>query len=302
VAAQAGENEKTIAISSTWRLSRTRKATRPCGRPTRVLSTPVTLQDTSKEKGVDLNWPAQYANGGPTEDYDFKIDETNPWIKITDDKGRRPRPRRRTDRLPGDAQLLRLGRLDAPQGGRRAFRPTHCGGACPEPPRPGGARRAKDDNLNHIADAWEDCYDLASKDAAADDENVPVGDGTNGDNAGALRRVPRLHIGKDNHHERLSPVYKDLFIVDYDQLGAGIYQKSTGVHGSPGSRPAADCHFPTSNAAAPPGGQLRHGQWSLRTGLRHRLRNTHIGTWAVGLQSRGWACRRRFRWFRSMPR
>jgi hypothetical protein len=246
-----------------------------------VLKYTITLQDTSKEKGVDLNWPSQYANGGPTEDYDFQIDETNPWIKITDDKGQSAETKEEglTDfrvtlnsydwggwtHLKVVAELSDHSTVVAHVRGH----PDQEALAVP-----------KDDNSNHIADAWEGWYELPSKDGAADDDDVPVGDGTKGDNVALYEEYRGFHIGKDNHHERLSPVFKDLFIVDYDQLGAGIYQKSTGVHVhllTPQQTAISD-----QNAAAHQAANYVTVNGHYGRAYAIALRNTHIGTWGVG--------------------
>ena len=278
---QADDNEKTIGNFIDVEIVAHTKGDPTLRPPKRVLKYTITLQDTSKEKGVDLNWPSQYANGGPTEDYDFKIDETNPWIKITDDKGQSAETKEEdlTD------FWVTLNSYD--WGGWTHLKVVaelsdHTTVVAHVQSHPDQEALAvpKDDNLNHIADAWEDCYDLASKDAAADDDNVPVGDGTNGDNVALYDEYRGFHIGKDNHHERLSPVYKDLFIVDYDQLGAGIYQKSTGVHVhllTPQQTAISD-----QNAAAHQAANYVTVNGHYGRAYAIALRNTHIGTWGVG--------------------
>ena len=278
---QAGEDEKTLGDLIDVEIVAHTKGDPASPPPRRVLKYTITLQDTAKEKGVDLNWPSQYANGGPTEDYDFQIDETNPWIKITDDKGQSAETKEEglTDfrvtlnsydwggwtHLKVVAELSDHSTVVAHVRGH----PDQEALAVP-----------KDDNSHHIADAWEGWYELPSNDGAADDDDVPVGDGTKGDNVALYEEYRGFHIGKDNHHERLSPVFKDLFIVDYDQLGAGIYQKSTGVHVhllTPQQTAISD-----QNAAAHQAANYVTVNGHYGRAYAIALRNTHIGTWGVG--------------------
>jgi hypothetical protein len=224
---QADDNEKTIGNFIDVEIVAHTKGDPALRPPQRVLKYTITLQDTSKQKGVDLNWPSRDHGGGPTTDYDFRIDETNPWIKLTDAQGQAAETKQEglTDfRVTlnsydwgGWTQLKVVAELSD-----HSTVTAHVRGAPQQT-----LAVPKDDDGNHIADAWEQWYDLPSKDGAADDDDVPVGDGK-GDSVALYDEYRGFHIG--GRHERLSPKTKDLFVWDRDKLGSGYYEQSTGVH------------------------------------------------------------------------
>jgi hypothetical protein len=85
----------------------------------------------------------------------------------------------------------------------------------------------KDDNGNHIADVWEENWELTGAQADADDDDRPVGDGHKGDSIPLYDEYRGFRIG--GRHERLSPITKDLFVLDSASLGGGVYQAASGV-------------------------------------------------------------------------
>jgi hypothetical protein len=53
----------------------------------------------------------------------------------------------------------------------------------------------RDGNNNHIADAWEESYALASIEQDADDDDYPVGDSHKGDSIALYDEYRGFHIG-----------------------------------------------------------------------------------------------------------
>lgn len=193
--------------------------------PKKVLKYTITLEDTSQEKGVDCNWPDP---DRATTDYDMKIDPDNGWIKVPDDKGQSAETKQEgltefrvtinSYDWGGYAKLKVVAELE---GGQSVV--AHVRGhsdqvflAIPQ-----------DDNNNHIADWWEHFFDLKNTDPSADDDDFPQGDGDKGDSIALYDEYRGFHIG--GKHDRLSPELKDLFIVDQDGLGAGVYPQTTMV-------------------------------------------------------------------------
>jgi len=223
---QADENEKTIGNFIDVEIVAHTKGDPTLQPPQRVLKYTVTLQDTSKQKGVDLNWPSPDRGSGPTTDYDFRIDETNPWIKLTDPQGQAAETKQEglTDfwvtlnsyDWGGWTQLKVVAELSD-----HSTVTAHVRGAPQQT-----LAVPKDDDGDHVADAWEDMWGVPAGDGAADDDDVPVGNGK-GDSVALYDEYRGFHI--KGRHERLSPKTKDLFVLDYDKLGSGYYEQSTGV-------------------------------------------------------------------------
>jgi hypothetical protein len=224
---QAGEDQKTIGNFIDVEIVAHKKDDPDSPPPKQVLKYTITLEKTSQEAGVDLNTPAQYSASHATCDYDMRIDETNPWITLSDSTGQSARTKQPnlTDfRVTvnsydwgGWTQLKVVAELSD-----HTNVTAHVRGA----PQLTLAI-PRDGNNNHIADAWEESYALASIEEAADDDDFPVGDSHKGDSIALYDEYRGFHIG--GKHERLSPKTKDLFIWDYDKLGAGYYSQSTGV-------------------------------------------------------------------------
>jgi len=195
--------------------------------PKQVKKYTITLENTSREQGVDLNWPSSMAGAKATKDYDFRIDPKNARVKVTDSDGQQAET---TQENLTDFKV-RLNSYD--WGGWTQLKvvavlsdhspvTAHVRGA---PDRTLAV--PKDDNGNHIADVWEENWELTGTQADADDDDRPVGDGHKGDSIPLYDEYRGFHIG--GRHERLSPITKDLFVLDSASLGGGVYQAASGV-------------------------------------------------------------------------
>ncbi len=222
---QADKDEKTIGNFIDIGIVAHTKGDSGLKPPKTVLKYTITLEDTSQEKGVDSNWPdADRA----TTDYDMKIDPVNPWIKVTDDKGQTAETKqegltefRVTINSYDWGGYTKLKVIAEIKGGQSVV--AHVRGH----PDQDFLAIPKDDNQNHIADWWEHFFDLKNTDPSADDDNFPEGDGDKGDSIALYDEYRGFHIG--GKHDRLSPEFKDLFVVDRDGLGGGVYSQATMV-------------------------------------------------------------------------
>ncbi|SPE39690.1 exported hypothetical protein [Candidatus Sulfopaludibacter sp. SbA3] len=223
---QAGDDEKTIGNYIEAQIVAHKKDDPDSPPPKQVLKYTVTLQKTSREKGVDLNWPPK---GQAKDDYDLKLDATNPLLKITGDTDQAQSAETTQEDL--EAFIVRINCYD--WGGYTNLAVTaelsdhttvtaHVRGN-----RQQSLAIPKDDDGNHIADSWEESFGLQAGDPASDEDSQPAGHGHNGDSIALYDEYRGFRIqGKP---QRLSPVTKDLFIWDASALGAGLYQASTGV-------------------------------------------------------------------------
>ncbi|MDR3774516.1 MAG: hypothetical protein P4L26_14275 [Terracidiphilus sp.] len=224
---QAGKDEKTIGNDIDVGIVAHTKGDPSLKPPKKVLKYTITLEDTSKEKGVDSNWPNP---NSATTDFDMKIDPLNGWIKVADEKGQSAETKQEgltefkvsinSYDWGGSTKLKVIAELE---GGQTVV--AHVRGHTDQD----FLSIPKDDNQNHIADYWEDIFGLKNADASADDDQHPLGDGHNGDSIALYDEYRGFHIGGNGKHERTSPETKDLFILDSDGLGAGIYEQATGV-------------------------------------------------------------------------
>ena len=195
--------------------------------PKQVKKYTITLENTSREQGIDLNWPSSMAGAKATKDYDFRIDPKNALVKVIDDDGQQAETTQEnlTDfkvRLNsydwGGYTTLKV--VATLSDGSKVTAHIHAGTS-------ESLNVPQDDNQNHIADVWEKNWGLTGAQADADDDDRPVGDGYKGDSIPLYDEYRGFHIG--GHHERLSPITKDLFILDSAGLGGGVYSASTNV-------------------------------------------------------------------------
>jgi hypothetical protein len=222
---QAGQDEKTIGNSVDVGVVAHTEGDPSLKPPKKVLKYTITLEDTSKEKGVDSNWPK---SDDATTDFDMQIDPKQELVKVTDAKGQAAtvdqqdvtefRVRINSYDWGGYTRLKVVAELE---GGDTVV--AHVRGHSDQD----SLAIPKDDNQNHIADGWEDQFGLENTAATADDDDTPAGDGHNGDSIVLYDEYRGFHIS--GKHERLSPNVKDLLILDLDKLGSGIYAQSTQV-------------------------------------------------------------------------
>ena len=78
-----------------------------------------------------------------------------------------------------------------------------------------------DDNENHIADKWEEKYEVSGESADSDNDNKPEGVGSNKEAGDGFTNYEEYRgFFVNGEWEDTDPKYKDLFI--YDELGFGI--------------------------------------------------------------------------------
>ena len=262
---QAGNDEKTMGNDIDVGIVAHTKGDPSLKPPKKVLKYKITLEDTSREKGVDSNWPSP---NDATTDYDMKIDPLNGWIKVADQTGQSAETKREgltefrvtinSYDWGGYAKLKVIAYLE---GGQTVV--AHVRGHADQD----FLSIPKDDNQNHIADWWEQVFGLKNVDASADDDRIPLGDGHNGDSIALYDEYRGFHIGDENKHERLSPEIKDLFVLDRDHLGGGIYAQATGV----------SVHL------------INTSQWSVKNGARNICvvtgNGSHGNVYAISLRN-----------------
>jgi hypothetical protein len=223
---QAGEDEEKLGNFIDVEILAHKKGGPSSDPPKKVLRYKIELEDTSKEKGVDANWPPK---SSAKATYDMEIDKDSPWITVTDKEGQHAETKEDQEGLTdftvtvdsydwgGYTKLHVTAELED-----HSTVVAHVHGH----PDHDFLLVPKDDNSNHIADGWEHEYGLDNSDPAADEDSVPPGDYDRGDNIALYDEYRGFHIS--GQHERLSPKTKDLFIFDPSDLGIGLYG-DTGV-------------------------------------------------------------------------
>ena len=224
---QAKDDEKTVGNYIDIGIVAHSKGDPSLKPPKQVKKYTITLENTSREQGVDLNWPSSMAGAKATKDYDFRIDPKNTLVKVIDSDGQQAET---TQENLTDFKV-RLNSYD--WGGYTTLKvvaklsdgspvTAHIHGGTSE-----SLSVPQDDNQNHIADVWEKNWGLTGAQADADDDDRPVGDGHKGDSIPLYDEYRGFRIG--GRHERLSPITKDLFVLDSASLGGGVYQAASGV-------------------------------------------------------------------------
>ena len=179
------------------------------------------LVDVSKEKGVCLNWPGDMNS---TDGFDLKIEpESNASLKVDGDG-------QSAESAAGlDASHVTITSHDWAAYGKLTVTVVFDDGSEVNAHVLGNPSKQqltipKDDNGNHIADFWEKHYIGGSSDAKADDDLVPLGDHSLGDGLSLYEEYRGFVV--QGKHLRTSPIEKDLFVRDDDNLGLGYFAQS----------------------------------------------------------------------------
>jgi hypothetical protein len=179
------------------------------------------LINVSKEQGVCLNWPRAYF---ATHDYDLKIEpKSNDLLKVAGDG-------QSAESAAGQNESsVTITSYDWGAHGKLKVTVVFDDGSGDTAHVLGDQSKQaltipKDDNGNHIADFWEKHYIGGSSEAKADDDLVPIGNTDKGDGLSLYEeyrgfRVQRKHI-------RTSPIEKDLFVRDNNDLGLDYFAQS----------------------------------------------------------------------------
>jgi len=203
------------------------------------------LVDTSHQPGTCLNWPPPEQTKSPA-DFDFKIDkDQNPDLDV------KPDGQSATSKKP-DLQQMSIWISSYDWGGWSKLQVSadlsngQKNVAAELQGRPGVKEVSipKDDNNNHVADAWEVTGEPT--DATADEDSSPTGDPKhNGDVLSYYEEYRGFHISSqitpvpyvegrtlDRNHVRTDPGRKDIFIYDKGNLGLGYFAASgMAIHG-----------------------------------------------------------------------
>jgi hypothetical protein len=178
----------------------------------------VWLADTSKEKGLCMNYPK---SGTSTSHLGFRIKHTPGWTVTEEDQhAQADHPH------PQSAVILNC----YDYGGWTNVMATAelADGQTVVARAKGGSQGTqlsvpKDDNHNHVADGWEEGRGW-SPDATADTDGLPQGDGVDGDGLSFYEEYRGFRC--KGVHTRTDPVHKDLFIYDQNDLGIGCFGDS----------------------------------------------------------------------------
>lgn len=188
------------------------------------------LVGTSQQPGVCLNWPPK---DKAKTDFDLEIDKDHNSQLHVD-------PNSKGQRASSDSGLQEsdVTVVSHDWGGWGTLKVTavlddeahtEVVARLKEQPNKTALSIPKDDNGNHIADAWENDEAPPSTDAKSDDDDSPhtespPGDGHTGDGLSLYEEYRGFRI--QGSHERTHPTQKDVFIFDRDKLGRGSFGMS----------------------------------------------------------------------------
>jgi len=180
------------------------------------------LVDVSKEKGVCLNWPD---DKNSTDGFDLKIDpDSNKSLKVAGDGQSAESP------MGLNESTVTITSHDWGAYGKLRVTVMFDDGTGDTAHVLGDRSKQaltipKDDNGNHIADFWEKHYPGGSSDAKADDDIDPRGDDKcQGDGLSLYEEYRGFRV--QGKHIQTSPIEKDLFVRDDDNLGLGYFAQS----------------------------------------------------------------------------
>lgn len=182
----------------------------------------ITLNKVSNERGVCLNWPEK-ADAKTTPD--LKIDpQENPNLEVADDG------QSATSKQPGESVNVKIACYDWGAYGQLTATALFEDGSEITAHVEGGEKYEltipQDDDSNHIADWWDKRFAGNSKEATADADRVPAGDGDQGDGLSLYEEYRGFRV-KGGQHLRTDPLLKDLFIFDADNLRLGYFAQSS---------------------------------------------------------------------------
>lgn len=229
---QAGENEGVLGNFIDVKVIAHKKGDRKAAPPQKVKTYKIDLIDVSREKGVDCNWPPKSV---AKDDFDLKIDDDNPWIKVEG-----PGRQRADTKQEGLAEFrFTVDSYDWGAHGRvRVVAELEGGGEVVAhvegQPKVETPALPKDDNDNGIADGWEAKYGVKDTSPSADEDQgelgpglKPHGDGHDGDGIALYDEYRGFHV--QGRREGLSPKLKDLFVWDALGLGAGVFPMASKI-------------------------------------------------------------------------
>lgn len=198
------------------------KKGKPGSTPTQGASFKFELVDVSREPGVCLNWPPKSQVKDPP-DFDLKIDKDNPYLDgppAEDGQSAKSKDKLR-------AVDLTIVSHDYGAWGKLRVTATledhtEIVAHLQDKPDVEVLSIPKDDNGNHIADAWEKTYKVSSP--KSDDDKLEWQEMPQGDGLSAYEEYRGFRVqGGDEgqEHVRTDPRVPDVFVYDQDDIGTG---------------------------------------------------------------------------------
>lgn len=182
------------------------------------------LEEVSTEPGVAMNWPKQGTEGVKgTPDLGIE-DQYNPMLEVAttwETTGGKAGPRGKTKTKDTKAEVVISSFDYGAWGTLKVYADLESGETLvvrlKDKPGVKELKLPKDENGNHIADAWERQMGLEEAKPEADDDDIPKADGTKGDGLSVYEEyrgfmvLPESGPGLDRH-VRTNPKKKTLFI------------------------------------------------------------------------------------------
>lgn len=186
------------------------------------------LAGVSKEPGVCLNWPPQERVKQKPVEFDLKIDQSaNAELQAASDG------QSATSGKDLQESSVIISSYDWGGWGKlKVSAELDTGGVLvahlENNPSTTELKIPRDDNGNHIADAWENQIGLSNTNADSDDDDFPPnsdpGDGHSGDGLSLYEEYRGFRVW--GGHVRPDPRHKDVFIYDRNNLGVGWFAYS----------------------------------------------------------------------------
>lgn len=236
----------------------------------------IELANVSHEPGVCMNWPPKNKVKTPPTP-DLKIDPNkNP--KLHDFKDTRDGQTAKSDEGQQEVPVTVTSYDWGAYGKLRAKAYTSDGQKLTayweDHPDKKELAIPKDDNDNHIADAWEPPGPL-SLSPDGDEDALPAGDGHTGDVLSAYEEYRGFHAAKDpkaqKNHIRTDPFQKDIF-VDLDSNFTFGYFGTSGL----GLHPVDRTEYTTVSVKDPAIENPRVINFNFDPSKKYRIGNKHV--------------------------
>lgn len=218
---EAGRNENTAGNFMEIRVVLQPKG-QPGKLPKRTAKFKFELIDVSKEPGVCLNWPPRDQARSSS---DLRMDaRSNSQLSVLDALGQTAESASGVLESVVDVYSYDYGAWGKLKVTAILDDGTSIVGHLKDKPDIELLSIPKDDNGNHVADAWEDLLSVKNASAESDDDQHPKGNGDAGDGLSLYEEYRGFMI--NGQHFRTDPTYKDVFVYDQDQMSLGGYAAS----------------------------------------------------------------------------
>ena len=187
------------------------------------------LEGISSEPGVNLNFPPEdQVKGTPDlafeQKYNPDLNVTASWQSQAGNAGDKATSREKGSESQAFVSTFDYGAFGTLRVYADLEDGRHLTAHLQDQPGVEDLELPKDDNNNHIADAWEKKYKLTGTVADADDDASPTGDGSAGDGLSLYEeyRGFMVLIDGDTKAQRTDPTRKTLFVDDQVGGVAGV--------------------------------------------------------------------------------